>query len=410
MAASKREHYGVGCICDQSDQSLVNAMPQAEEQLATLGHEIRNPLSALSYSLQAWPASNDDPHLTQHLLQIMRRQVAQLTRLCNDLLDTGRNARGSLTIFQEQIDLGQVIRNACEEIQSFVEQCGHKLTISLGNAPLVVLGDESRLTQVFANLIHNSAKFTDRNGQLSITVEREANVVVVYLRDNGNGICAEKLRTIFNGTSHSNTSDSSRTCTSAVIGGLGIGLRLAKSIVELHGGTIDAHSQGAGQGSTFVVRLPLAPDTSLNTESPVQQQQAMIVQASAPRLRQYQIVVVDDDRTIRFLMTRLLQQLGQTVTAADNGDAALEAITKIKPQVVFLDLEMRGMSGFELARELRAREEFDRTVVVAISGNSDSASRSLAIKSGFDHYLVKPTTTAELAALLQHVDEPSNTN
>jgi K+-sensing histidine kinase KdpD len=251
MTVSNRPISSKNCICVSSEHSSVNEVPLALENLAVLGHEIRNPLSALSYALQAWPSSKDDPQITEQLLQIMRRQVSQLTRLCNDLLDVGKSARGNLTICRTSVDVRQVIQNACEEIQPFVVQRSHKLTVALGDSPLTLLGDESRLTQVFANLLHNSAKFTNRGGHLHISLDRDQDSAIVRLNDNGRGICAERLQNIFI------TDNGSKKCSDAVGEGLGIGLRLAKSIVELHGGTIEALSEGLELGSTFVVRLPL---------------------------------------------------------------------------------------------------------------------------------------------------------
>ena len=225
--------------------------PLSAESLAVLGHEIRNPLSALSYALEAWPASKGDPQLEDQLMQIMRRQVLQLTCLCNDLLDVGKSARGSLSIHMASVDARRIIQSACQQIQPFVEQCGHKMTVTIGELPLSLLGDESRLTQVFANLLHNSAKFTDCNGHLRISIERENNMAVVRLSDNGRGICADRLRNLFM------PDNGSKRCPETGGEGLGIGLRLAKSIVELHGGTIEAFSEGIGHGSMFVVTLPL---------------------------------------------------------------------------------------------------------------------------------------------------------
>jgi signal transduction histidine kinase len=168
MTVSNRPRISEIRMGNDALHSPAKKVPLTVESLAVLGHEIRNPLSALSYALEAWPASKGDPHLEEQLLQIMRRQVLQLTRLCNDLLDVGKSARGSLSICRASVDARQIIQNACQQIQPFVEQCGHRLTVTLSESPLCLLGDESRLTQVFANLIHNSAKFTDRNGHLRI--------------------------------------------------------------------------------------------------------------------------------------------------------------------------------------------------------------------------------------------------
>jgi len=231
-------------------------LPLTEERLAVLGHEIRNPLSAMTYALQAWPTpcfSQDMPEhqLQEELLQMMRRQVSQMTRLCNDLLDTGRNACGNLKICRESIDIKKVIENACEQIRPFIDQCGHAFTVTLGEHAIELIGDESRLTQVLANMMHNSAKFTDYGGHLYLSLQKEGENAIIRLRDNGRGICEGRLRSIFS------PCDGTQVCADAPGGGLGIGLRLAKSIVELHGGSIEAFSEGLGRGSTFVVRLPI---------------------------------------------------------------------------------------------------------------------------------------------------------
>jgi signal transduction histidine kinase len=248
----RNREFRLGNDAQQSPLKKVpQKVPLTAESLAVLGHEIRNPLSALSYALEAWPASKGDPQLEDQLMQIMRRQVLQLTRLCNDLLDVGKSARGSLAIHRVSVDARQIVQSACQQIQPFVEQCGHRLTMTLSESPLHLLGDESRLTQVFANLLHNAAKFTDRNGHLRISIERQNNIAVVRLSDNGRGICADRLRNLFV------PDNGSKRCTETGGEGLGIGLRLAKSIVELHGGTIEAFSQGIGHGSEFVVTLPL---------------------------------------------------------------------------------------------------------------------------------------------------------
>jgi len=236
--------------------SDANTAPSIDDRLAILGHEIRNPLSALSFALEAWPSTKDDPQLADDLLKLMRRQVTQLTRLCNDLLDAGKIAQGKLSICRCALSVGQVVQDACEEIRPFIAQRGLTMTVSIAGAPLSLLGDESKLTQVFANLLHNAAKFTDRNGHLQISLEKDCDTAVVILRDNGCGMCVDQVQAVFRPP----TASVNRSRRPG--GGLGIGLRLAKSIVELHGGSIEAFSKGTGRGSTFVVRLPLADATS----------------------------------------------------------------------------------------------------------------------------------------------------
>ncbi len=386
----------LNCNCDNFNAACRRNSPADEETLATLGHEIRNPLSALSHALEAWPSSAEDPQVTEQLLQIMRRQVTQLIRLSNDLLDTGRNAQGSLRICPTEIDLRSAILDACEEVRPFAERSGHAMTVKLSDQPIILLGDESRLIQVFANLLHNAAKFTDRGGHLEISLEREQGVAVVRVNDSGRGIAKDKLQSTFQ------PNKGSKPCSETLNGGLGIGLRLVKAIVELHGGTVEVFSEGFGYGSTFVVKLPLKNPSRLSTSdaSSLRIEAACNTGSCLPR---YRIVVADDDRSMTFLMSRLLQNLGQLVSVASSGEWAIESVVHLKPQVVFLDLQMQGMSGYEVARHLRDRAEFENIVLIALSGHADEASRRLATDCGFDRYLVKPTSIAQLNETLRDI-------
>ncbi|WP_442510418.1 hybrid sensor histidine kinase/response regulator [Novipirellula sp. SH528] len=400
MTGSLNPQTSEYCKCENTQHARANDVPLTEERLAILGHEIRNPLSALSYALQAWPSSMDDPQLTEELLQIMRRQVSQLTRLSDDLLDTGRIARGQLSIRKAAVDISKVIHHACEEVQPFIDRCGHTMTVDLDVLPITMLGDESRLVQVLANLLHNSAKFTDRNGNLSVSIEKDNDAAVIRVCDNGRGMGADDLQNIFlaNGPSEK------RSVTSG--DGLGIGLRLAKSIVELHGGMIEAFSEGLGHGSTFVVRLPMVAEMAADEIIP-RPRLFVSDQVNRTHLPNYRVLVVDDDRSMRFLMSQLLRKIHQSVTVADNGETAIQMILQDQPEVVFLDLQMHGISGYEVARQIRSRVELKDLVLIALTGNADAASRELAAESGFDRYLVKPTSIAVLTETLLRIGEPS---
>jgi CheY-like chemotaxis protein/nitrogen-specific signal transduction histidine kinase len=386
--------------CRSAEQKIARdtVVPLTEERLAILGHEIRNPLSALSYALQCWPAASDDSQRANELLQIMRRQVVQLTQLSNDLLDTGRIARGKFSIQHESVDIGQVVRHACEEIEPLVERCGHRLTVELETESIRLVGDKSKLVQVLANLLRNSAKFTHRHGHLSVSVEREDDMAVLSVRDNGRGIAPDKLAEIFSPPTFDNKSSP------AAGDGLGIGLRLVKTIVELHGGTIEAFSQGLSHGSTFVVRLPIAVDQA--DDPRVAQSTPFTPDREGCRhLPQYRIVVVDDDRSMRFLMSSMLRKIKQTVMVADCGETAIELVLRERPQIVVLDLQMHGLSGFDIARELRSHIELEDLVLIAHTGNAEDASRRRATESGFDYYLVKPMSLAVLSETLLSIAE-----
>lgn len=240
----------------QPDDSPLAAQHHHDEFLATLGHEMRNPLSALSYALQVWGWAKSDPEQMEEIRQVIEREVGQLTRLSEDLLDAARIVQGKLAFRREPIDLRQILDHACQEIRPFINRRGHSLSMEIPNDKIPVFGDGSRLLQAFANLIQNAAKFTASRGSLHVAVELQAGNALVRIRDNGQGIEEQMLSRIFEaftqvGGAHSLATD-----------GLGIGLRLVKTIVEIHGGTIAVRSQGLGCGSEFFVQLPLMSEAA----------------------------------------------------------------------------------------------------------------------------------------------------
>jgi CheY-like chemotaxis protein/two-component sensor histidine kinase len=363
-----------------------------EEVLATLGHEIRNPLSALSHALEVWPSVQNDQTQMEELRSLMQRQVRQLTRLSDDLLDGARSTHVELKLRREEVSLSQVIHEACEEVRPFVDRCGHALTVTLPNDPIAVYGDPSRLLQVFANLIQNAAKFTNRSGSLRVSVELQDDVAVVQVCDNGSGIEAHMLSEIFEAFAQVNGTRGPAN------DGLGIGLRLVKTIVELHGGSIAARSAGLGHGSEFSVLLPLLNDAGHGHRPATQPVAALNGHGQRPPA--CRIVVVDDDRSNRELLARLLRTIGHSVTVASNGEMAVRMVLEERPQVVFLDLVMHGMDGCEVARQLRSHPELEGLVLIAVSGNNDEESRRRAGEAGFDKYFVKPIGIATLAETL----------
>lgn len=371
--------------------------PNLTNDLAVLGHEIRNPLSALTYALEAWPDGDQDRELEQNLLEIMHRQVKQLTRICNDLLDTSTCTKSSLSIHRTLVDIREAIENAIEEVRPFADSYGHTLAIESDSLPFVVFGDESRLTQVFANLMHNAVKFTDRGGQIHVSIERDHDAVVVRLRDDGRGISPDRLNGVFD------TDTKACKKLGEVTGkGFGIGLRLAKAIIELHDGTIEAQSAGLGHGSTFIVRIPLSgsSETDFLETPPIELLES---KEHSPDIPIFRILVVDDDRSIRFLVSTLLRKMHQVVSIAESGEKAIELIEQSQPDVVILDLQMGGMDGFEVARQIRAKVDLQNVVLIALSGSSDAASRKRAADSGFDQYMVKPVGLTELTNKLLHI-------
>lgn len=367
-----------------------------EDVLATLGHELRNPLCALSHVLEIWPSAKQDPVQMEQLRSIMQRQVRQLTCLSEDLLDSAGSMQGKFTLRREHVPLGQLIDGACEEVRPFINRCGHALTVQLPTEPIAVYGDPSRLLQVFANLLQNAAKFTNQNGSLCVAVESQDGMAAVRVRDNGPGIEEHRLPAIFDPMTPVNGEHRPANA------GLGIGLRLVRTFVELHGGSVAVHSAGPGQGSEFTVLLPLSDDAA-PVRQPAPRQPVVGPDGHGHQPPMHRIVVVDDDRSMRELLARLLRMIGQSVTVASHGEMAVRMVLELRPQVVFLDLMMHGMGGCEVARQLRSHPELAGLVLIALSGNADEASRRQADEAGFDRYLVKPAGLSELVEALNGI-------
>jgi signal transduction histidine kinase len=247
----------------QAEQRFLDGNRRTDEFLATLGHEMRNPLSALSGALDVWTMREPAPMPMQEMREVMRRQVQQLVRLSGDLLDVARIAQGKFELEQEPVRLRQVIDGACEEVRPLIDDYGHSLNVHVPAEPIMVYGDASRLVQVFANLIQNAAKYTNRKGSLGVVVEPREGMVMVRVSDNGRGIEERMLPLIFEAFTQVGESRSTND-------GLGIGLRLVKTIVELHGGSVAAHSEGLGRGSEFTVHLPVMNHTVFSRQRPAE--------------------------------------------------------------------------------------------------------------------------------------------
>ena len=367
-----------------------------DKSLTTWVHEIRNPLSALRYALQVLSSVQHDPVQVEELRENMERQVDQMARLSDRLLASSRNAQGTPPFRQELVPIGRLIEAACEQIQPLIRRRKHSLRVQLRDEPMVVFGDPSRLLQVFANLVQNAAKFTDPNGSLRISVESQQGNAVVRISDNGPGIELHRQSTIYE--SHRPV----RGSRAIANGGLGIGLPLVKTIVEFHGGSVGVHSEGLGYGSEFIVRLPLAKE-AVPRPQPANERSNGECNGNSPPSLPYRIVVLDDDRSQRELLARVLRKFGHSVTVASDAATAIEIVIEQQPQIVFLDLMMRDMDGCDVARRLREEAELAAVVLIALSGNGDDASQRRALDAGFDRYLTKPVSVAELATTLADI-------
>lgn len=375
----------------RQEEALREADRQKDEFLATLAHELRNPLAPIRNALHLMARSGERNHEFEQERAMAERQVEHLARLVDDLMDVARISTGKIELHTLRIDLSQVVQRALEAAQPLIAERGHRLTVTGIDQPIWLEGDPTRLEQVLWNLLNNAAKYTEPGGQITIEVQRHARRAEIRVRDNGMGITPELLPRIFNMFVQADT------CHARSQGGLGIGLGLASKLVELHGGTITAQSQGPGQGAEFTVTLPAAvappplPERSLRVHH---------AHANLP-LPRHRVLVVDDNRDAAVSLGRLLERLyGQEVRVAHDGPSALATAEQFHPDVILLDIGMPGMDGHEVARRLRQRPDFAHTLLVAITGWGQEADRQRSSQAGFQRHLVKPVDPAEIRALL----------
>jgi len=380
----------------QLDQ-LAEADRRKDEFLATLAHELRNPLAPIRNALHIMGLNGTSAATLAEVREIMERQVAQMVRLVDDLLDVSRITRGKINLISERVELAAVIASALETSRPLLEASRHDLTVQMSPEPLAVVGDLTRLAQVVSNLLNNSAKYTPEGGHIRLSVEGQDGQAVIRVRDNGMGIPAHVLPKIFDMfTQAERTLDRAQ-------GGLGIGLTLVRRLVEMHGGKVEAHSAGTGQGSEFVVRLPLAPESQVVND-------ALKHQSKAPAQHCPQrVLVVDDNQDSAESLGMLLRLRGNEVRTAYDGLAALEAARAFHPEVVVLDIGLPGMNGYDVARQMRKMPEVQGALLIAQTGWGQEEDRRRSEEVGFDAHLVKPVDAAALQDLLsRHVSQGSD--
>jgi PAS domain S-box-containing protein len=368
-------------------EELLVADRHKNEFLAMLAHELRNPLAPISNGLQLLRMSPSDDPVFQQTTQIMERQLGHLVRLVDDLLDMSRIITGKISLHKEPVELSAVIARTLEEVQPLLDARGHELLVTQPSRPIVVDADAVRLAQVLSNMLANAAKYTEEPSQIFLSVERHGDEATVRVRDSGIGISAEFLPNVFDLFVQADHSlERSR-------GGLGIGLTLVKRIVELHGGSVGATSAGPGQGSEFIVRLPLTYDAV-----PVKSRAPHLAEsAKAPRRR---ILVVDDNVDAAATIAKLLAAWGHEVHVAFNGPAALEAVRTFRPEILLLDIGLPGMSGYEVARQLRSDPSSKELLITALTGYGQSEDRQRSYEAGFDFHITKPPGPEVLEALV----------
>jgi PAS domain S-box-containing protein len=367
-------------LAKQAEQ-LRSADQRKDEFLAMLAHELRNPLAPIRTGMELLRQSRN-PETAERALGVMNRQVAHMVRLIDDLLDVSRITRGKLELKRGPVQLGTLVSTAVEASKPFIERGQHTLRVAIENEALWLDADVTRVAQVIGNLLNNAAKYTPRGGIIELTAGRQADQVVIAVRDNGLGIPRERLADIFemfNQLSHPSE---------RAQGGLGIGLALVKRLVELHGGSVLADSPGPGQGSTFTVHLPLSVPTA--------GAHAADGQAAGYNGARKRVLVVDDNDDACQLLAMMLQNADCQTQTANDGPSALQAASSWSPDIVILDIGMPGMSGYEVARRLRDGQNGSPVRLIALTGWGTVEDRRKAFDAGFDVHLTKPVEVAEL--------------
>ncbi len=354
-----------------------------------LGHELRNPLAPICNAVAILKRDDVGQEHLAWCREVIERQVLHLTRLVDDLLDVSRVSRGKVQLSKETLDLAGVVHQAVEICRPLIDSRGHSLELALPAAPVLVEGDGTRLAQVVANLINNAAKYTSEQGCIAVTLETDAGApgqAVIRVRDNGRGLDPEAIGNLFQLFYQVDRN------LDRADGGLGVGLALVRSLVELHGGTVEAASPGRGLGSEFIVRLPRAMRTS-----PAAPPMATVPRE--PAASPLRILVVDDNRDAAHSTSRMLEILGHQVVVAHEGRQAIETALRERPEVVLLDIGLPGLTGYEVCRSLR-RQGMTGELIVAITGYGQESDRRLATEAGFDAHFVKPVGLAALQQLL----------
>lgn len=378
-----------------AQETLEEADRRKDEFLAILGHELRNPMAPIRNAVEVIRMVGTNEPQLRWAAEVLDQQTAQMARLLDDLLDLPRITRGTLKLEQRPVEIVEVVQQSVDSIRPLLQERGHALTLDLPQGELWVRGDTARLLQVFVNLLSNAAKHMDNGGKIHLSVESDDVDVRVKVRDAGRGLAPEIAQRMFDPFARG-TEDGARAA-----GGLGLGLTIARRLVDLHGGRIEAQSAGPGFGSTFAVHLPrLDPAATRSSRAPAE------AATSGARGVSHRILVVDDNPVVARALGILLRLMGHEVEIAHSGEDALGAAHRFRPRIALLDIGMRGMDGFELARRLRA--EVPRRadlLLVAVTGYGDPSVREQSRDAGFDHHLVKPVDRRTLMRLLAELDQ-----
>ena len=374
----------------QSEEAAREADRRKDEFLAMLAHELRNPLTPMRFAvplLETKLARGEDP---TRPIEVLRRQIENMSRIVDDLLDVARVTRGAIDLRRERLDLADIVRRAVDALSPRFREKALDVSVDLPDAPLLVVGDPVRLEQVVVNLLANAAKYTDARGRIAISAKASGTEIELHVRDTGIGLTPSMLGRVFN------LFEQAERALDRSEGGLGIGLTVVKTLVDLHGGRVTVSSPGLGQGSDFVVRLPAALPQPDRVDAATPGEHAAGARLPRPR----RVLVVDDNRDAADLLNELLTGLGHEVKVAYDGHAALDLAEAMKPDLVLLDIGLPGIDGYEIARRLRRDPVLHEVEIVAVTGYGQPEDRRRAIEAGFDEHLLKPVQPAAIVQLL----------
>ena len=373
----------------QADR-LKEADRRKDEFLAMLAHELRNPLAAIANAAQLARRTGSDEH-REWSHEVIAGQIKHLSRMIDDLLDISRITRGKIQLRKQRLLLAPLVEYSINAVRPFLEERNHRLTVEIDPEPLPLDADPTRIEQILVNLLNNAAKYTEAGGLIRLTVGRDGDEAVIEVRDTGVGIPPELLPRLFDLFIQGDRSIARSE------GGLGIGLTLVKSLVEMHGGTVVAQSDGVGKGSLFVVRLPASKAPAVETSPPKPA-------AGRGETQHSRVLVVDDNVETARALARLLKLLGHDVRTAHDGPSAIEAARDHQPDFVLLDIGLPGMDGYEVAQNLRQDDSHKVATIIAITGYGQDSDRRRSREAGFDHHLVKPIDHDTLLTLLARAD------
>jgi signal transduction histidine kinase len=385
---------------ERAQEALEAADRRKDDFLAMLSHELRNPLAAIQGAIELMQLKKLDDAQLIWARDVLARQNRHLSRLIDDLLDVSRITRGKLTLHTEAVELREVVEHALETVRPLIEGRRHRLVLSLPDFPLHVRGDAVRLSQIVCNLLTNAAKYTDEGGTVELVLDRASGSTsgyeeaIVRVQDNGRGISKEVLSRLFEPSTHEERLNSGEH------GGLGIGLIVVRGLVQMHGGSVEARSDGPGRGSMFSVRLPVLSAEEFRLTVQPTRDLAPALAAATENGSGLRILVVDDNQDSACSMTMLLELQGHEVQVAHAGQTALKIAHESRPDVILLDIGMPGMNGYEVARQLRAQKTFADTLLVAVTGYGRASDVKQTEAAGFDHHLVKPIDYEKLQSLL----------